>query len=150
MHDRKQLVILKNIEEETKQEQTDQFIWDLSCAVENIRRQYSTECIFCINPEPVAPDRLTTAYKEINKALEYKKAAKVEGIFSDQLLSSFAVRSYYFPLNIEYELSRQIRQGDFENAKKQLEILFQINFSQEPLHLYMTRCLLYDLSLIHI
>ncbi len=88
---------------------------------------------------------MNASYRQTLKALEYKKLMNTDEIVANQLLASFSNRAYYFPLNIEYELSRQIRQGNFEEAKKQLEILFHINFYQEPLHLYMTRCLLYDI-----
>lgn len=144
LRDRKQLVLLKCLAEEDT-ECAEEFISDLSGLAEDITDQYGAEHGLCINPEAVPVDNLYTAYKEVNKALEYKRATHTDEIFSNRILSGFAVRSYYFPLNIEYELSRQIRQGDFEGAKKQLDILFQINFSQEPLHLYMTRCLLYDI-----
>lgn len=145
IRDGKGAVLLLNLPEGNREEEIEAFISAMTQAMETLKVRYGADCIMTVDSTPVTYDCLNASYRQTVKALEYKKLMNTDEIVANQLLASFSNRAYYFPLNIEYELSRQIHQGNFEEAKKQLEILFHINFYQEPLHLYMTRCLLYDI-----
>lgn len=146
VRDGKCTVLLQNLPDGTPEQHTiESFISALSQASESLKKKYGAECVLTANPDPVTLNGLNASYGQLAKALEYKMIMNTDEIIANKLLASFSTRAYYFPMNIEYELSQQLRQGDFEGAKRQLEILFHINFYQEPLHLYMTRCLLYDI-----
>jgi len=145
IRDGKCTILLQNLPEGNLEEDIEAFIFSLTQAAESLRTGYGVDCIMTVNSTPVTYDSLGLSYRQTVKALEYKKLMNTDEMIANQLLASFSTRAYYFPLNIEYELNKQIHQGNFEEARKQLNVLFYINFHQEPLHLYMTRCLLYDI-----
>lgn len=53
---------------------------------------------------------------------------------------------YYYPLQVEVQLTNFIKSGDYNNAKKILNELFEINFKQFSLPSMITKCFMFNLT----
>lgn len=87
--------------------------------------------------------QLRQCYDEASKALEH-------GILGDQRIVFFEEMDtpeqyYYYPIDIEVQLANMIRTGNYEDAVKTVDMLFQVNFETKQMAAETGRYFIMDL-----
>lgn len=91
------------------------------------------------------------AYMEAYTAIEYDIIMGNCGLtfYSNVELNFAAGESgyyYYYPLQLEVQLSNFIKAGDYNSAKKIIDELFRVNFEQRTLPKPIIRCFMFNLT----
>lgn len=88
-------------------------------------------------------------YQEAFEAMEYKTVMGIEGvIFYNEIqleIMNESQCSYYYPLQIEQQLTNFIKSGDFNKALAILNEIYDVNFRRSSLPLSIAKCLMFNL-----
>lgn len=102
-----------------------------------------------IGREYTGSNAVSQSYREAYSCLEYARAAGMEGMLrTDDFLNEqrYYYYYYYYPVEKEVQLINALQCGAFREASEILEEIFQKNFSNAQLPVYLSQCLLLDIA----
>ena len=90
-------------------------------------------------------DKISQCYLEADHALEYKLVKGEGAILYYQEVSRLGTRTYYFPVEMEVQLTNFVKMSDVVSVERLLEQIYEMNFVRQSISPEMSKQLFNDL-----
>lgn len=109
--------------------------------------QFDIEITVALSNIHKTVSNIMVAYDEVLKAIEYKFIMNNGKIIDfNDIASVNHNEKYYYPIDIARQLTNSMKSGNYEQAKKVLNNIFEVNFMINTLSPKMAKSLLLELS----
>lgn len=141
--DRSRLAVLLNIEDpEAGGRRRDEFIYELKRITEDKFKLKTTMAVSMIHK---GMKELGRGYREALIALDYRIIQGSNEIIFYEQMEDLEQHYYHYPMETETQLINYAKSGDYEQAEKLLEQIYETNFVIHGITPEMGRCLFFDL-----
>lgn len=110
-----------------------------------IKKYYKIDTTIAVSTIRSSIEEISTAYNEVIEILEYKEILGVQGVTSYDEINHGSNQQYYYPIEEEERLISAIKSGDFEEVRKIVEEIFNINFKEKALAGNIAKCFIYNI-----
>ncbi|WP_127493264.1 helix-turn-helix domain-containing protein [Paenibacillus glycanilyticus] len=141
--ERDRLAFLINLDKERRNEEA--VIHDIVQSLyEILSKKFNIGITIAAGGVHEGPKAIRNSYPEALAALEYRLILGKNAIIYFQDLAS-TKQHYYYPLEIEIQLTNFVRSGDTDNAGKLLDKIYEMNFSSSHFTPEMGKCLFFNI-----
>lgn len=138
------LINLKDVNK--KSEQKEQLLEHINQAVEFLHTQFTIELTVAVS-NIHEKSNIVLAYDEVLETIQYKFIMGDDNILDyNDIIHVNHVEKYYYPKEIERELTNAIKCGQYEEARDVLESIFRENFETKTLSPKVAKSLVLELS----
>lgn len=138
------MACLVNLKKQNSQEAMEDILQGTQEVRQFIRKNFNIQLTVAVSNVQHAMSGIPRAYAQACEAMEYKL---IKG--NDRLLTYREIaatdQKYYYPLEVEQDLIKNIKSGDYETAELVVEEIFYKNFTKASPSISMARCLMFDL-----
>ncbi|WP_026021222.1 helix-turn-helix domain-containing protein [Paenibacillus senegalensis] len=141
--DRSRLAVLMNFSDSaTGQKLRDEVVYELKRLTEDKFRLKTTMAVSQIHQ---GLEELGRGYSEALIALDYRIIQGSNEIIFYEQMENLEQHYYYYPMETETQLVNYAKSGDYEQAEKLLEHIYETNFVTHGITPEMGRCLFFDM-----
>lgn len=138
------MACLVNLKKQNSQEAMEEILQGTQEVRQFIQKNFNIQLTAAVSNIHHTMSGIPRAYAQACEAMEYRL---IKG--NGQLLTYREIaatdQNYYYPLEVEQELIKNIKSGDYETAELVLEEIFDKNFTKASPSIAMARCLMFDL-----